>query len=69
MDFMNFVKAVYKAATPSVDFDAAETIDCTAHTLRMSDYEDILKDFAGDDRDLIFGCNMWMLQSGPKLTD
>lgn len=69
MNFTNFVKAVYKAATPSVDFDAAETIDYTAHTLRMSDYEDILKDFAGDDRDLILGCNMWMLQSGPKLTD
>jgi len=69
MDFMNFVKAVYKAATPSVDYDKVECINCTAHTLRMSDYEDILKDFAGDDRDLILGCNMWMLQSGPKLTD
>lgn len=69
MDFMNFVKAVYKAATPSVDYDKVECINCTAHTLRMSDYEDILKDFAGDDRDLILSCNMWMLQSGPKLTD
>lgn len=69
MDFMNFVKAVYKAATPSVDYDKVECINCTAHTLKMSDYENILKDFAGDDRDLILGCNIWMLQSGPKLID
>lgn len=26
MDFMNFVKAVYKAATPSVDYDKVECI-------------------------------------------
>lgn len=68
-DFRDFVRAVYKAATPSVDFDAAERIECTKHTIRVEDYEKLLDEFAGSNVDARAGCGMWMVCSGPKLID
>lgn len=65
--FMDFVRAVYKAATPSVDFDSAERIDCCAHKLDMDTYEQLLAEFAGEDRDRRLACNMFMLDKGPQL--
>lgn len=69
LNLKGFVVAIYAASVPSVDFNTAEKIDCTAHKLSMSQYETILKDFAGDDVNKIMACNMFMLANGPQLVD
>lgn len=64
-----FIRAVYMAASPSIDIDKAERIVSWEHTLTVSRYEELLKEFAGDDRNIILSCNMFMLDKGPKLID
>lgn len=66
MDARGFIRAVYKAATPSVDFDAVESIDCRKHTILESVYERILDEYTQND-DEKFNCNMWLLHQGPLL--
>lgn len=66
MDARGFIRAVYKAATPSVDFDAAKSIDCCKHTILMSVYERILDEYTQNDDEKI-DCNLWMLNQGPQL--
>ena len=66
-DFHDFVVAVYKAATPSVDFDRAERINSTDHRLNENVYNRILKNFAGDDENIMFACNMWTMNYGPTI--
>ena len=72
MTFGDFVRECYIQSTPSVDLDALgenEKVNCSDHKLLTSKYEELLKEFAGDDHDKIVGCNMWMLQSGPTLME
>ena len=68
MNAQEFIREVYLAATPSIDIEATnETIDCCAHTIKLSDYERLLEEFAQGDRWLTLSANIWMCQSGPKV--
>lgn len=67
-----FMRDIYLAAEPSVDIDAlkeGEQIDCRKHSLKLSEYERILAEFAENNLDKIMFGNMWMLNSGPRLTE
>lgn len=64
-----FIRAIYLAASPSIDIDKAEQIVPWEHTLTVSRYEELLKESAGDDRNIRLYCNMFMLDKGPKLID
>lgn len=71
MDINEFMREVYLAATPSVDLNdlkEGEQIDCRNYTINMSDYERILAEFSEGITDRIMFGNMWMLNSGPRLT-
>jgi hypothetical protein len=72
MDINEFMREVYLAATPSVDLNDlkdGEQIDCRNYTIKMSDYERILAEFSAGITDRIMFGNMWMLNSGPRLTE
>ena len=72
MDINEFMREVYLAATPSVDLNdlkEGEQIDCRNHTIKMSDYERILAEFSEGITDRVMFGNMWMLDSGPRLTE
>ena len=72
MTFKEFARLCYIQSTPSVDLNALgenKRINCSDHKLLISKYEELLKEFAGDDKDKILGCNMWMHQSGPTLME
>lgn len=70
MEAREFMREVYLAATPSIDIEATnETIDCRNHTIKLSDYERLLEEFAQGDSGRTMNANMWMLNSGPKLVE
>ena len=71
MNFGAFIRECYLKSTPSVDLDEVtkeNPIDCCKYTLKMSDYNDILKEYCKTDNEE-FACNIWMLQSGPQLKE
>ena len=73
MDFKGFMRECYLRSAPSIDLDLVsgkedDKVDCTKHTLKMSDYDKILEEFGViEDEGYLLACNMWMLQSGPQL--
>ena len=65
-----FVREVY-CVSPSVDLellDEGEQVDCCKHTIKMSVYDEMLKEFCetGEAR---MTANMWMLMFGPQLVE
>ena len=72
-NFKNFVRECYLRSVPSVDLDnvtAENPVNCSDHKLLCSEYDKILAEFVPEGNDnLIFGCNMWMVQSGPQLVN
>lgn len=69
-NFKSFVYEVYAKATPSVDLaTTTETIQPWNHKLDMEVYNEILDRHCDKDEDLIVHCNLWMLNSGPQLTN
>lgn len=70
MDKMRFVKAVYKAATPSVNYDEVEIIIAREHTIPKNVYEGILLAMGVEEwSDEMISCNRFMLDIGPKIID
>ena len=70
MDVKRFVRAIYKAATPSVNFDEVERIIPWEHTIPMNVYEGILLALGVEDgSDEMASCNMFMLDKGPRIID
>ena len=70
MDAKRFVRAIYKAATPSVNYDEVERIIPWEHTIPMNVYEGILLAMGIEDgSDEMASCNMFMLDNGPTLVD
>lgn len=54
---------------PSVDLEVAtERVDCCKHTIKMSVYDAILKEFC-ETEDEVVSANMFMLMSGPQLVE
>lgn len=68
MTVKEFIRAVYKAATPSVDLETyeGEPINPCKHTIKMSDYDRILNEMPDDMR---LSCNIWCLNCGPQLIE
>lgn len=70
MDAKRFIRAIYKAATPSVNFDEVERIIPWEHTIPMSVYEGILLAMGIEEgSDEMASCNMFMLDKGPRIID
>lgn len=71
MNFYEFERECYLRSTPSVDLNDAtpeNPIDCTKHTLLLSKYEKILKEFEVEPNTGEMGyCNMWCLNCGPHI--
>ncbi len=64
-----FVREVYLRSTPSVDLElVTEQVDCCKHTILISVYDEILKEYCENDEER-FAANMFMLQSGPQLVE
>ena len=78
-DFGGFVRECYLRSEPSVDLDKVSRnnpVNCSDHRLSLDNYHAICVDYGLEDNDgnaldndKLFGCNMWMLQSGPQLYD
>ena len=67
----NVIREIYLKSEPSVDLDLVpegEQVDCCKHTIKMSVYEDIQKEYC-ENKDDEFYLNMFMLQSGPQLVE
>lgn len=66
-----FVREVYLRSVPSVDLEAVEVpVDCREHTLKMSEADKVYEEFGVESgTDLMFQCNMWLLNSGPQLVE
>lgn len=66
-----FARQCYLRSEPSVDLNTIEApIDCRDYSLKMSEYDKILKEFdVKPGTDLMGQCNMWVLCSGPKLVE
>lgn len=64
-DFDEFSRQVYLASEPSVDITKAESVDCRAHTIRMSEYVRLKDEFGIEN----LRANGWMLCSGPKIVE
>ena len=70
MDKMRFVRAIYKAATPSVNYDEVDRIIPWEHTIPLNVYEGILLAMGIEEgSDEMDSCNMFMLDKGPKIVD
>ena len=73
MDFYAFMRQCYLRSNPSVDLDKAtreNPVNCSHHTLLISEYEKILDEFVPDkNKDKLYACNIWLLQSGPQLKE
>ena len=64
-----FIREVYLRSTPSVDLDlVTEKVDCCKHTILMSVYDELLKEFCENDEERM-SANMFMLMSGPQLVE
>ena len=78
-NFGAFVRECYLRSTPSVDLDKVTNdnpVKCSDHRLSMEEYDHILTEFGvtnekgeaiDPNSNLLIGCSMWMLQSGPQL--
>lgn len=78
-DFGAFIRECYLRSTPSVDLNNVTSdnpVNCCDHRLSVEVYKRILVKFGVTDENekpidpnsnLLVGCNMWMLQSGPQL--
>lgn len=64
-DFDEFRRQVYLASEPSVDITKVESVDCRAHTIRMSEYVRLKDEFGIEN----LRANGWMLCSGPKVVE
>lgn len=66
-----FARQCYLRSEPSVDLNTIEApIDCRDYSLKMSEYDKILKEFdVKPETELMFQCNIWVLNSGPKLVE
>ena len=70
MDAKRFIRAIYKAATPSVNFDEVERIIPWEHTIPMNVYEGILLAMGIEEgSDEMASCNMFMLDKGRRIVD
>lgn len=70
MDKMRFIKAVYKAATPSINYDEVEKIIPWEYTLPRNVYASILLAMGiEEESDEMCWCNMFMLDKGPTLIE
>ena len=70
MDAKRFIRAIYKAATPSVNFDEVERIIPWKQTIPMNVYEGILLAMGIEEgSDEMASCNMFMLDKGPRIVD
>ena len=64
-----FVREVYLRSTPSVDLEViTEQVDCAKHTIKMSVYDQLLKEFCENESE-VWSANMFMLMSGPQLVE
>lgn len=78
-DFPAFVRECYLRSTPSVDLNKVTTsVNCREHRLSKEEYNRILFEFGVTDEnekpidpnsDLLLGCNIWIIQSGPCIVD
>ena len=71
MNFSEFKRQCYLRAEPSVDLNDVtkdNPINCDKHKLKCSVYDEIIKEFCKT-KDEEYACNIWELQSGPKLDD
>lgn len=65
----DIIREIYLRAEPSVDLKTVtEQVDCCAHTIKFSVYDEILNEFCENDDEKL-GVNMFMLQSGPQLVE
>lgn len=64
-DFDEFRRQVYLHSEPSVDITKVESVDCRAHTIRMSEYLRIKDEFGIENLE----ASTWMICSGPKVID
>jgi len=65
------LREMYLRSTPSVDLDLVpegEQVDCSKHTMKMSEYEKLLEEFC-ENKDERFNANMLMLNCGPQLVE
>lgn len=65
------LREMYLRSTPSVGLDLVpegEQVDCSKHTMKMSEYEKLLEEFC-ENNDERFYANMLMLNSGPQLIE
>lgn len=70
MDARRFIRAIYKASTPSIDYGKVERIIPWEHAIPMNVYESILIAMGIEDgSDEMVWCNMFMLDKGPKIVD
>ena len=64
-----FVREVYLRSVPSVDLElVTEQVDCGKHTIKMSVYDQLLKEFCENESE-VWSANMFMLMSGPQLVE
>lgn len=78
-DFPAFVRECYLRSTPSVDLDKVKSkVNCSDHRLSVEEYKRILFEFGVTDEnekpidpnsDLLLGCNIWIIQSGPCIVE
>lgn len=65
----NIIREIYLRANPSIDIKlVTEKIDCCAHTIKMSVYSELLKEFC-ESQDEVYAVNEFMLESGPQLVE
>ena len=65
------LREMYLRSTPSVDLDLVpegEQVDCSKHTMKMSEYEKLLEEFC-ENKDERFHAKMLMLNCGPQLVE
>lgn len=65
----DIIREIYLKAEPSVDLKTVtEQVDCCAHTIKMSVYDELLAEHC-ESADERMAVNMFMLQSGPQLVE
>ena len=63
----DIIRAIYLKAEPPVDLKSVDgNVDCSAHTIKMSVYEELLNEFC-ENEDEKLAVRMFMSQSGPQL--
>jgi len=64
-DFDEFRRQIYLHSEPSVDITKVESVDCRKHTIFLSEFVKIRKQFGLTPLDVF----SWMLNSGPKVIE